>query len=688
MKIDKVVVDGFGKLNNCSYTFSDGLNLIYGENESGKSTICEFILAMFYGLPNKGKQSSDDMASRIKFKPWKEDSFGGSLYFTDDSGRKLVIERSFKATKRGDKSVLRDADTWEELGDEDGLGEKYLGLSREAFLKTLYVKSFGADSLKSDDGEIMSRLSNLETSGDEDVSYSKIINDLERERLSLKSKTGRGGKITALEDRISALRNELTLSQMTYNALENNSKEAEELKKTACENEQKAKELEEKYEYALNHEKYLSYKKVEETKKVIEETLKAEEEKREKLKSQLENFDEAKSEVSAEEIKRARTLETKKVIAEENVEEAKKHTQHEEMPILDDGRKIPLFFALVIVLIGFFLKSPILYVTGLLVGVFGILICVLINLKKRKDYEKEYDKKYTAYTEAKAELERINEELLEIFKPYGVTVSDELSALFSSANNKAERFTQLRKQYEESERKIEKLKSSIPKETEKMSFSQEVTEYQGESAKELFEKINALKSESREISERANEISLRIAKETAEVRTDDEINAELFALSEEKNGLEKKYASLTRAFEWLESAHEEIKSNFAPRLNQKASELLSYLTSDKYCDMRANDKFSINLKSSDGGIVASEYMSRGTYDLIYIALRFSAMSVLTDGKIPPIILDDAFSQLDDTRLISATRLIKENEDFSQVFLFTCHENYKDILKDCNLIELK
>ena len=38
-------------------------------------------------------------------------------------------------------------------------------------------------------------------------------------------------------------------------------------------------------------------------------------------------------------------------------------------------------------------------------------------------------------------------------------------------------------------------------------------------------------------------------------------------------------------------------------------------------------------------------------------------------KDPIIILDDAFSQLDDTRLISATRLIKENEDFSQVFLF-------------------
>ena len=81
----------------------------------------------------------------------------------------MVAERSFKGTKRGDKAVLRDAVTWEEIDNSDDLGTKIFGLSKDAFLKTLYVKSFGADSLKNDDGEIMSRLSNLETSGAEDV---------------------------------------------------------------------------------------------------------------------------------------------------------------------------------------------------------------------------------------------------------------------------------------------------------------------------------------------------------------------------------------------------------------------------------------------------------------------------------------------------------------------------------------
>ena len=443
MKIDKIIIDGFGKLNNCSYTFSDGINLIYGKNESGKSTICEFLLAMFYGLPNSKSKATDDLATRIKYKSWDSDLFGGTLYFTDDNGRKLAIERSFKATKRGDKAILRDANTWEELGDAEDIGKVYFGLTRDAFLKTLYVKSFGADSIKSDDGEIMSRLSNLETSGDEDISYSKIINNLEKEIYSLKTKTGRGGKITAIEDRILNLNSEFSMSEMTYASIENSEQTLKNLKDAAHKKEQEAKALEEKYVIALGHEKYLSHKKIEETKKIIENRLSAEEEKLKKLKSQLENKDKTDNpKISAEIISRARALETKKLLAQEKVNAAKKEVSFEKIKILDESRLIPAFFGVVLILVGFFLKSNILFVVGTLVGVLGILLCVLLNFKKRK----ENDKKERIYQDAISELDRINEELTEILSPFGVVVSDELSALFVADADKEKHFTQLKKQ--------------------------------------------------------------------------------------------------------------------------------------------------------------------------------------------------------------------------------------------------
>lgn len=684
MRIDRVEIDGFGKLNNCSYDFSDGLNLIYGENESGKSTLCEFILAMFYGLPNESKRVSDDMSARKKYRPWKEETFGGRLYFTDNDGKRFVIERSFRATKRSDKATLRNADTWEEIPDAESVGENLFGLSREAFLKTLYVKSFGADNLKSDDGEIMSRLSNLETSGDEDISYSKILNAMEKEIYSLKTKTAKGGKIVALEEKINTLNNERALASMTYSALENDKQISENLKNEADIKENEAKILEKEYAIALQHEKYLAQKKVEETKTVIEERLLAEEEKLKDLKSQLKKLNEDDEfTISAEEINRARAQETKRLIIEEKMAQAKKDIPEKVRPIIDEKRVIPGFFGLVVFIIGFLLKSIITYIAGVLIAVVGILVCLCINLKKRKDD----DKKREAYYELKHEFEKINEELESIFSPYGVLNSDELSALFVSANDKEKRASLLEKQIKTCENEIDVLKRSLTQETKKTEFSENVIGYNGESAEKLFEKINALKTEQKEMIERANEILVRIARETAEIRSEEEISSEIELISAEIKDAEKRYGALTKANEWLNLAHQEIKNNFAPRLNQKASLMLSLLTNEKYNDLKANDTFDINLKSLGGEIVEANYMSRGTYDLLYIALRFAAMSVLTDGKIPPVILDDAFSQFDDTRLKNAVSLIGQSDEFSQVLLFTCHENYKEILAGHNVSEL-
>lgn len=684
MRIDRVEIDGFGKLNNCSYDFSDGLNLIYGENESGKSTLCEFILAMFYGLPNETKRASDDMSARKKYRPWKDETFGGRLYFTDNDGKKFVIERSFRATKRSDKVTLRNADTWEEIPNAESVGENLFGLSREAFLKTLYVKSFGADNLKSDDGEIMSRLSNLETSGDEDVSYSKILNAMEKEIYSLKTKTSKGGKIVALEEKLNALNNERALASMTYSALENDKKISENLKNEADIKENEAKILEKEYAIALQHEKYLAQKKVEETKTVIEERLLSEEEKLKDLKSQLKKLNEDEElTISSEEINRARAQETKRLIIEEKMAQAKKDIPEKVRPLIDEKRVIPGFFGLVVFIIGFLIKSIITYIAGILIAVVGILVCLCINIKKRKDD----DKKREAYYELKHEFEKINEELESVFSPYGVLNSDELSALFVSANDKEKRASLLEKQIKTCENEIDVLKKSLTQETKKTEFSENVIGYSGESAEKLFEKINVLKTEQKEMTERANEILVRIARETAEIRSEEEILSELESVLAEKQDAEKRYGALTKANEWLNLAHQEIKNNFAPRLNQKASLMLSLLTNEKYNDLKANDTFDINLKSSGGEIVEANYMSRGTYDLLYIALRFAAMSVLTDGKIPPVILDDAFSQLDDTRLKNAVSLIGQSDEFSQVLLFTCHENYKEILAGHNVSEL-
>ncbi len=677
MRIDKVEIDGFGKLNNVSFEFTDGVNLIFGENESGKSTLCEFILAAFYGLPNESKKTADDMPPRKKYRPWNAESYGGRVYFTHE-GRELVIERSFKGTKRGDKAVLRDAKSWEELDNSDDFGTKIFGLSREAFLKTLYVKSFGADSLKTDDGEIMSRLSNLETSGTEDVSYSKIMNGMEKEIFSLKTKTGRGGKISALEDRITTLNSELSMSAMTYSSLDADAQMAENLKNAAKEKEKEAELTEKKYNLALAYEKYTGQQKIAESKQMMEKRIAESEEKLKQTEEQIANLDSGKAvSVTADEISRARALETKKLMAEEKCDnlkstpEAKSNVFWGAIPLL--------LFGVCLLVYSIVKANNFLIVAGGVIMVLSVAFLIVFRVKSvRKKNEREKE-----ISNAETELENINKELSEIFAPYGVNISDELSAVFMSTKNTEEKKTELQKRYNELKAEIETLSKSIPQE-EITEFSDEVISYKGESSSVLFEKINILKNESKQMAERAHEISVRLVRETAEIRSEAEIKEEIKSLTEEIAEAQKRYNALTKAAEWLASAHDEIKNNFAPRLNKKASEFLSVLTEGKYSDIRANDSFGINLKSTGGEIVEAGYMSRGTYDVLYIALRFAAMSVLTDGKIPPVILDDAFSQLDDSRLLAATEMINKNPEFSQVLLFTCHENYKELLNGKNI----
>ena len=77
MKINNLKINGFGKINDKNIDLVDGINVIYGPNEAGKSSILKFITSMLYGASKtkNGKEISDF----DKFKPWKTDEFSGKI---------------------------------------------------------------------------------------------------------------------------------------------------------------------------------------------------------------------------------------------------------------------------------------------------------------------------------------------------------------------------------------------------------------------------------------------------------------------------------------------------------------------------------------------------------------------------------------------------------------------------------
>ncbi|MGB9795261.1 AAA family ATPase [Fervidobacterium gondwanense] len=73
MFVRKIHIDGFGKFVDKDFQFGPGLNVVYGPNESGKTTLSKFLL---YSLTRTNTNVS-------KYKPWGLDVFGGYVETSD-----------------------------------------------------------------------------------------------------------------------------------------------------------------------------------------------------------------------------------------------------------------------------------------------------------------------------------------------------------------------------------------------------------------------------------------------------------------------------------------------------------------------------------------------------------------------------------------------------------------------------
>ena len=70
----------------------------------------------------------------------------------------------------------------------------------------------------------------------------------------------------------------------------------------------------------------------------------------------------------------------------------------------------------------------------------------------------------------------------------------------------------------------------------------------------------------------------------------------------------------------------------------------------------------------------AEYLSAGTMDIMYLAVRLAVCELaLPDGEPCPLILDDALVNLDETRFQQAIELLKQIARERQVILFTCRQ---------------
>lgn len=190
MKIKKIYISAFGGLKDFTLELDDGLNIIYGNNEDGKSTVTAFIKAMFYGTGRNSRSLAD--SPRQKYSPWDGSQMAGRIYF-ESKGKNYCLEREFRKSDSTDRILLTDTDLGKTIDTGDNIGVNFFGISAAAFERSMFIDN--ADFIKDSTAasEINGKLSNFAVTGSEDVSYKRIEKNIFDARTKLISKSGKSG---------------------------------------------------------------------------------------------------------------------------------------------------------------------------------------------------------------------------------------------------------------------------------------------------------------------------------------------------------------------------------------------------------------------------------------------------------------------------------------------------------------
>lgn len=180
MQLKNLQINGFGKLEDVNINLDKGLNLIIGENESGKSTFTEFIKGIFYGV-NRNKNGKD-YSDYEKFKPWNENTFSGKLaYKLDDE--EYIVYRDFN--RNNTKVYDRHGEEVTALFNKDKsrgaeIGFAHLKMDEDTFDNSVFIRQKEIKVSELSQNTMIQKLTNIIQSGEEEVSYETTLKKLEK----------------------------------------------------------------------------------------------------------------------------------------------------------------------------------------------------------------------------------------------------------------------------------------------------------------------------------------------------------------------------------------------------------------------------------------------------------------------------------------------------------------------------
>lgn len=725
----------FGGLNKARLDLGEGLNLISAPNEAGKSTWCAFLKAMLYGIDTRDRDKKNYLADKNRYQPWSGAPMEGEMQLEWQGREITLRRGPRGNTPFGSFSAVytNSGETVPELSAAN-CGQLLTGVGREVYERSAFIGQGGTLAITTAP-ELEKRIADLVTTGREDVSYAQVERRLRemRNRRRVNRSVGQipelETELSQVQEQLAAL------EQVSARAVELAAqREKLEQVKTALEAEREVHkrlaqgELDRRYAQAeeelsaareqlaalerefarfgpqpeeralLDAQSNLAYLKVldEEIARGQEELKQAQED---YVQAQIALQDGPFAGQSAQEAEERVQADLKK--REQAGARAQSLSKRKGLlaglAVLALAAAAACWFllpgaetvrwgaaggcaALAVLLAAFSVRSGKNSKAALLQGQeilarYGVeeedgLNALLRDYQQRCRRAEEANDRCKnvrgAVNDHQARRENTHSDLLDFVHVFAPEVStlNGCSAALSRALKLGHDLELARQRVTERQLRLSDLTAQGGK-------TAEGTEQPAAPARTREETERMLAAACAQLEQVDRELNQILGRQRA-MGDPAGLSARQEQLREQLERKQGEYAAIDTALEALARANTRLRERFSPELNRRAGGYLSRLTGGKYDRLTLNRELEgAAAQAGDPMTRSALYLSRGTVDQLYLAVRLAVCELCLPQR-PPIVLDDALADFDDGRTAQGLALLRELAEEQQVLLFTCH----------------
>lgn len=618
MIIKDIQLINFGKFNHKAMPLEQGLNIIYGENEAGKTTLHTFIRGMLFGIEKqRGKASGRDIYT--KYEPWENPSNYQGIMHIECDGINYRIERNFSRQFKSFKVINEDQGI--ELTQEQ-IDTLFMGLDESCYYNTISISQLGSVTDKELELILKNYAANLGSTKSMEINIKDAFADLDAQKKKIASEN-KIGEEEIIDKSLKNLKEQMDISEREQHAIIASMEQKKEalnklnvkkeelsildknrLEELAKHNERKDKLYQDAMDYSADIEKETErLDKINDHKAQLEQQL---------LEKGIDN-QETMELLSAKVLNKSNMPVSFIILA---------------LACLGAGIGFTIGNLNMLSMPEYWIKTAI-CAGAALVCIVGAIFKYIYNKNKKK-------RKLEALKDLKLIMDK-----LEAAKHEELYTSRQLNS---------------KKEVLENTKALIKRQEEMP--DEEKDYSNDIKELEGKE-RELNEAI----SKGRWALEQKKESDIQTEKHIEELQERLErikkAKVEITAIEEAKNE--------------IEDIAKEIRGSFGKKINERASYYMDKITNGKYSSLSIDEHLNISVNSKKTLVSASK-LSKGTVEQVYMALRLAAADIIFQDDKKPILLDDAFAMYDNKRMGNTLKFMSENME--QVILFSCHTREK------------